>query len=88
MAKTQIEKGNKFVTAGFGAVATVQTVVGEGFEKLVAKGEIAREDYREQFETVTDRVTTGASNSLNLPTTKDIDALNEKLDHVIKKLAA
>lgn len=88
MAKTQIEKGNKFVTAGFGAVATVQTTIGEGFEKLVAKGEIARKDYREQFESVTDRVTTGASNILNLPTTKDIDALNEKLDRVIKKLAA
>lgn len=129
MAKKKTETNSKFISAGIGAVAAVQTAVEEGFDTLVAKGIVARKDYRasidkfrsdvhgdvkKQFnsirgrvvstyeknapvkiedvrarvEKVTDRVTARASNIFNIPTSKDIDELNKKLDKVIRKVAA
>lgn len=129
MARKNTKKGNKYLNAGLGAIASFQAAVEENFEKFVAKGEVARKGYldsiartraevekdvAQQVDEVKNRVvslydsrapvkidevlkradnvrysvTQSASKFLNLPTAKDIDALNKKLDKVIRKVAA
>ena len=129
MAKKKVEKGNKYVLAGYGVVATVQEAVEAGFAKLVAKGTDARKEYTASFdkfesgirdditkqvsqvkdsvvstynekapiklgdvkahlENIKNKVEANTPNLFNIPTSKDIDALNEKLDRVIEKVAA
>jgi poly(hydroxyalkanoate) granule-associated protein len=50
MAKKKVESGNKYVLAGYGVVATVQEAVEAGFNKLVARGTVARKEYTASFD--------------------------------------
>lgn len=129
MSKQKTDNRNKFLLAGIGVIATVQSSLEAGFDTLVAKGEVARKEYktsvdkfntnlqddvREQVSQIKDRavsvieentpvdlnavkkridsvssaVSAQASGLFNIPTSKDIDQLNEKLDRVIDKIAA
>jgi poly(hydroxyalkanoate) granule-associated protein len=50
MAKKKVESGNKYVLAGYGVVATVQEAVEAGFNKLVARGTVARKEYTASYD--------------------------------------
>lgn len=129
MSKQKTDNSNKFILAGIGVIATVQSSLEAGFDTLVAKGEVARKEYKasvhkfntnlqddvrkqvsqvknravsvieentpvdlnavkKRIDSVTSKVSAQASGLFNIPTSKDIDQLNEKLDRVIDKVAA
>jgi polyhydroxyalkanoate synthesis regulator phasin len=87
----------KVVLASMGAVAVVQDEAEELIDKLVERGDIAREEgrklmqdmmakRREKVEGQFDARVEGALDKMNVPTKSDLKAVEKKLDELNKKL--
>jgi len=87
----------KVVLASIGAVAIAQEEAEDLINKLVERGEIAREEgrklmqdmmakRREKVEAQFDARVEGALEKMNVPTKADLKAVEKKLDELNKKL--
>lgn len=92
-----LEPLRKVVLASIGAVAIAQDEAEDLINRLVERGEIAREEgrklmqdmvakRREQVESQFDARVEGALQKMNVPTKNDLKQVENKLDELSKKL--
>ncbi len=91
------ELARKVLLAGIGAVALAQEEAEAFIQKLIEKGELAekdgrvilkdfREKRRSKIEKERDKFVESVVNKMDIPTRKDIQILNDKIQDILKKI--